>query len=651
MKSPEKNWIDCVDRLRTNNSRPEEYLSAWNRIFASWDNSIRPAPFACVDPTVEQQSNLRSFLNELDCDSYENLHQLSVTDPDAFWSAAIRRLGIVFRKPPNRILAESGPPELRQWLPGSQLNIVESCLQGDPQKICVMEGDDEGNITSLSREQLTRRVKQIGRALSDHGCSPGTPIAIFMPMDTQAVAMYLGIIYAGCVVVSIAESFAPAEVARRLEIAGVKFVITRDKYQRAGKEISLYEKICEATESRIMVLDRMKSTRLRQQDVDWNEGFTGHELVTEPHLGAANRILNILFSSGTTGDPKAIPWTHVTPIKCISDGHFHQDIRDGDIVAWPTSLGWMMGPWLIFATLANKACIALSTSIPTSRRFGEFIARSGCTVLGVVPTIVNAWRSSKEVEGLDWSSIRCFSSTGEASNPEAMRYLSALAGCKPIIEYCGGTEIGGGFISSTVLHPNVCGAFSCPALGNELFILDSEGQPCDEGELFLKPPALGMSQTLLNRDHHATYYHGTPCASDGVRLRRHGDFFQRLPGGYYVAGGRVDDTMNLGGIKTSSAEIERVLNRIPGIRETAAVAIPPPEGGPEELVVFAIVDLARQPSIDEQQLLQMMNLQLRAELNPLFRAKRVVMLESLPRTASNKVLRRELRDRLRGGRT
>src|SRR5205085_2488536 len=103
--------------------------------------------------------------------------------------------------------------------------------------------------------------------------------------------------------------------------------------------------------------------------------------------------INVLFSSGTTGTPKAIPWTHSTAIRCALDGYVHQDIQPRDVVAWPTSVGWMMGPWLIFAALLNRATIALYDGAPQTAEFCRFVQDAGVTTLGVVPSLVRAWRS------------------------------------------------------------------------------------------------------------------------------------------------------------------------------------------------------------------------------------------------------------------
>ena len=141
-----------------------------------------------------------------------------------------------------------------------------------------------------------------------------------------------------------------------------------------------------------------------------------------------------------------------------------------------------------------------------------------------------------------------------------------------------------------------------------------------------------------------SYHGGTPLDDSGSPLRRHGDRVEALPGGFYRVLGRADDTMNLGGIKVSAVEIERVLDLHPLVRESAAVAARDPDGGPERLVVYLVL---AGPEPDLRPLLGELQGLLRERLNPLFRISEVVPVASLPRTASNKVMRRQLRDEAR----
>jgi acetyl-CoA synthetase len=301
----------------------------------------------------------------------------------------------------------------------------------------------------------------------------------------------------------------------------------------------------------------------------------------------------------------------------------------------------MMGPWLVYAALMNRSTMALYCGAPTTREFGQFVEDTSVTMLGLVPSLVAAWKGSGCMRGLDWSRIRAFSSTGECSSPADMLYLMSLAGYKPIIEYCGGTEIGGGYITGTVVQPAVPGTFSTPALGSELVILDDRARPSDRGEVILVPPAMGLSLELVNRDHHEVYYAGTPSGPEGRTLRRHGDEMERFANGYFRARGRVDDSMNLSGVKVSAVQIEEVVSCASGVRETAAVAVSSPDGGPGRLIVYA-VPVGERPT-DAAALRTEMQDAIRTRLNPLFKVHEVVIVDALPRTASNKMMRRTLR--------
>jgi len=363
-------------------------------------------------------------------------------------------------------------------------------------------------------------------------------------------------------------------------------------------------------------------------------------------------VINILFSSGTTGTPKAIPWTHLTPLKCAMDGLFHQDIRPSDVVAWPTNIGWMMGPWLIFATLMNRATMALYDGAPNTEAFTRFVEEARVSVLGVVPSLVGAWRARGFLRDREWPDVRLFSSTGEPSNREDYLWLMSRTGYRaPVIEYLGGTEIGGGYITGTVVQPASPSTFTTPALGIDYRLLDADGQPVREGEpgeVFLVPPSIGLSQTLLNADHTKVYHDGCPIGPDGEVLRRHGDRFVRIAQGFTKTEGRVDDTMNLGGIKVGSLELERVLRTHEAVAECAAIGVRPGGEGAEKLVVF-VVPVSPSSPPEPSALRSDLDALLSKRLNPLFRVHDVVLVSSLPRTASNKLMRRVLQGQYRPG--
>ncbi len=644
--SPTDKWTRLLPELK-NLSSPTAIANLYQRCFSEWNRTaLGPAPMWIPNQESQSHSNLGQWMQEKQIPSFQEFHSWSVQNRNDFWLEAIDRLGIDFKTKPQAIVADLSEIESPTWLPGATMNIAASCFQASPQGTAIVfQRADKVASSSLEKwtyEVLETKTKEIASSIRACGYQPGDALAVVLPMTAESVAIYLGIVWAGCIVVSIADSFAPKEIQNRLRIANAKGVFTYDHVLRAGKSLSMLTRVIESTELPIVVLGSNEEPPSvnRSQDLTWCDflakGQGGND---ELHIAAPNDAINILFSSGTTGDPKAIPWTHTTPIKCAIDGYCHQDIQPGHVTCWPTNLGWMMGPFLIFATLINRGTIALFEDAPVGPAFGRFVQDASVNMLGVIPTIVQNWRATGDMETFDWTAINVFSSTGESSQPDDMVYLSALAKMRPVIEYCGGTEIGGGYITSTVLEPNIPSAFSTAAVGIEFDLLDGQGNSTDEGEVFLVPPSIGLSTRLLNRDHHETYFAGTPTRSDAVPLRRHGDFMRRLPNGYFVAGGRVDDTMNLGGIKVSSAELERVMNQTEGVVETAAIAIAA-AGGPEELHVFVV----QRGTSTAAFLTTAFNQQLRNELNPLFKVKTVHIVDSLPRTASNKVMRRKLRD-------
>lgn len=598
-------------------------------------------------PEFIATTNIAGLMKQVGVETYEALHAWSVTHRETFWEQTISRLGVRIQQPDQRVLDLTDGVEYPHWLPGAKMNIAESCFTAPADSPAILHQAEGGELQTMTLGELSVLTDQVAANLVRLGLQPGDAVAIIMPMTAEAIAIYLGIVKAGCAVVGIADSFQPKEIATRFRLSRTVAVFTQDVLLRGGKTWPLYANVTQANGPRAFVLPAGGEicVPLRSSDCDW-QTF----LQASGSFAAVPRdpddSSNILFSSGTTGDPKVIPWTQTTPLKCAADGHYHQNIQPGHVVVWPTNIGWMMGPWLIYASLMNRATIGLFNGAPTGRPFGQFVEAAQATLLGVVPSLVSTWRNTGCMQGLDWNSIQAFSSTGECSCAEDMAWLMRLPGHVPVIEYCGGTELGGGYITNTVTRPCVPGMFNTPALGLDIRILDEAGEPAQQGELFIVPPSIGSSTELLNKNHHEIYFAGTPRGLQGETLRRHGDEMRSLPGGYWKALGRADDTMNLGGIKVSSAEIEQVLHSVPHVIETAAIAVAPADG-PSQLIIYAVCDKSAMPPHGEMH--SMMQTAIKRDLNPLFKIRDVVFVDALPRTASNKVMRRVLRDQYLAG--
>ncbi|XP_039140974.1 probable acyl-activating enzyme 18, peroxisomal [Dioscorea cayenensis subsp. rotundata] len=673
-------WRSVVDSglLKPSHSHPLHQLVYYS-VFARWDFAARgPPPYWFPDPVLAKRTNLGKLMEahgpSLLGSSYKdpitsfNLFQkFTVEHPEIYWSIAMKEISVLFREGPKCILDTSDKSrEGGIWFPGSVLNIAECCLlpMNFPKKtnesIAIVwrdEGSDDSPINAMSLKELRDQVMMVANAI-DKLFSKGDPIAIDMPMTTTAVIIYLGIILAGCIVVSVADSFAAKEIAVRLSISKAKGIFTQDFIVRGGRKFPLYSRVIEGSNCKAIVVPARGNeigVQLRSHDLSWKDFLSCAASQPRPCsyipvYESAENVINILFSSGTTGDPKAIPWTQLSAIRSAADSWAHTDIQSGDICCWPTNLGWVMGPILLFTCFLNGATLALYQGSPLGRGFGKFVQDAGVTFLGTIPSLVKAWKSSKCMEGLDWGKIRTLASTGEASDVDDDLWLSSRASYKPIIECCGGTELASSYILSTLLQPQAFGAFSGKSMSTGFVIFDDQGiaypddQPCI-GEVGLFPLYMGASSRLLNGDHKKVYFDGMPSYR-GMKLRRHGDIIQRTVGGYYIVQGRADDTMNLGGIKISAVEIERACNRADeAVLETAAISIRKGTGGPEQLVVMVVLKEGSS-NCDPYQLRAKFQKAIQKNLNPLFKVSSVRIVPEFPRTASNKLLRRVLRDQL-----
>ncbi len=596
-------------------------------------------------PDAMPEPNLSKLMKKMSFSDYASCYQWSIAHRKQFWKNVLEVLDIKLDKPFDKVLNLDQGAEHPHWLLGAQMNIVRSCFKAKPDKVALIISDENNNIRKYTYQQLDSLSKRVASGLLNMGLVPQDRVVLYLPLGVEAVAAYLGIIRAGMVAVLVADSFSPQELKKRIQLSQAKAVLTVEEYQYGGKSLHIYDKVKKAEAPLTVVIASSGDTDLRENDLLWDE-FLEDEYA-DFYSSPPDQMISILFSSGTTKDPKAIPWTQLTPIKCAADAYFHQDVHAEDILTWTTGMGWMMGPWSIFGAMINQATLALFTGSAASKAFGQFVANSGVTILGTIPSLVKSWRNSGVMEGFQWK-VRVFSSTGEPSQAEDYLYLMWLARFRaPVIEYCGGTEIGGGYITGSVVQPASPGTFTTPTLGLQLVFQDEKSGQIgsdQEGEVFIVPPSIGLSQHILNRDHHEEYFEGTPFWKEGLPLRKHGDVYRKVAvvagTTFYKSMGRSDDSMNLGGIKVSALEIEEILNEHPSIFETAAVAVPPAEGGPEELFIFYVPSVAVP---DENILKKQLQERLSETLNPLFRIKKIVAREHLPRTASNKLMRRSLR--------
>jgi len=616
----------------------------YNKLYA--DNHI---PVIWMpDNKLLEEANLAKCMRELSLDNYQQFFSWASIKRKDFWKYAISKLDIKFSIPYQAVLDTSVSFENPAWCKGARFNITDSCFQAPDERTALIEGTENGTTQKLTYLELQQQVNCFASGLLSHGFGPGDRIILYLPFCTEAVIAFLGTIRAGITNVLVADSFTPAELEKRISISEAKAIITIDEYLYNGKSIKTYEKAKQVPgKIPVILIRKAKDTAIREGDYEYEKIIHEGNPYFDSYQTYPEYISSILFSSGTSNTPKAIPWTQLTPVKSASDAFFHHDIRPEDRITWTTGMGWMMAPWLIYAAFINKATLVVYTGAATTLQYGEFVEKEKISILGTIPSVVKSWKAQDFHDKFNWT-VRLFSSTGEPSNPDDYFYLMGLARFQaPIIEYCGGTEIGGAYVTGTVLQPASPSVFTTPALGLDFMILKSAGKlaPLASGEVYILPPSIGLSQQLLNKDHHQEYYASVPPGPNKEKLRRHGDALVRILSEgmtFYRSAGRTDDAMNLGGIKVSALEIEEQVNTHPDIRESAAVAISENGTGPESLYVFVTSD----KTLDTEKMRETLQEKISKNLNPLFRIKSLKQIDQLPKTASNKLIRKQLREEI-----
>ena len=303
-KSGEAAWQAAQHYLLSHATYQHDFalhLEIYQTIYPNWRTTIAPAWFP--SQTRIETANLTYWQKMLDVANYPDLHRWSHKHYAEFWQKVIAHLNIRFQRPFTDIADATAGIENIEWLPGAKMNIAESCFNAEPDATAIIYQSPSG-IEKMTYGELDKLSNRIANGLVQCGFSRGTAIAIDMFMNVEAVAIYLGIIKAGCMVVSIVDSFAAAEVQSRLKIADAQAIFVHDVIIRNNKVLPLYEKILSNDLPRAIVIPTQTqlNVELRNDDLNWHEFLSDNEDFNTTAC-SPNDYTNILFSSGTTGTP------------------------------------------------------------------------------------------------------------------------------------------------------------------------------------------------------------------------------------------------------------------------------------------------------------------------------------------------------------
>jgi len=611
-------------------------------------------------PELVGQSNLTAFLRATGQPDYDALAAKADADPAWLMEEVFRFCDVRFYRRYDRMLDLSRGLPWARWCVGGTTNIVLNCIdkhQHTPiwnQTFLVWEGEDRRERRNLTYREFAHEVGRLAEGLVELGIGKGDIVAIYMPNLPETFIAFFAILKLGAIVMPLFSGFGPTPIATRLNHGGAKAVMTASGTWRRGSPAPLKSVLDAAlqeapTVRHVVVIQRAGmavDTPMRAgRDHWWHELVAGKEGRRATAEMAADDPAVLLYTSGTTGEPKGCVWTHIGFVGSMvtRDVIICGDFKPSDRWFFFSDMGWMVGAMCacIPSITGGSLLIAEGTpDFPDTGRFWRLIQDHKVTYLGVSPTIVRSlMRYGDEVTRYDLSSLRITTSGGEAWTAAPWLWFFEHV-CKrkiPIINITGGTEVGGCILIGTTNHPMNPGSFSRKALGMGADIVDMSGKrlpPGEVGELILRNASIGMTKSLWKDDQRYLESYWNTIAGLWV----HGDSATEGRDGLFYILGRSDDTIKISGKRTGPAELEGILIGTGKLADAAVFGIPHPVKG--SAIVCACVPM---PGTETRGLAEELAAALVQGMGASYRPERVLLVDDLPRTRNMKIMRRVLR--------
>lgn len=607
------------------------------------------------DEATRQAANLTAFMKAQGIADYEALNRRSVEDPDWFWNALLAHHDLRFGKPYASVLDLSGGVPWAKWCVGGTTNIVVNCIdrhRGTPTmaKTAVDWEGEDGARRSWTYAELDAQVCRLAGALRQRGIVPGDVVGIYMPMVPEVAAAFLAIAKVGAIVLPLFSGFGASAVVARMNDGGAKALLTADGTYRRGKQVPMKPVVDEAvaqipTLEHVIVLRRLglPLAMSAPRDAWWHDAISDQPARAPTTQVPADDPLILIFTSGTTGRAKGAILTHCGfAAKLALDLGLCMDFKSSDRLLWMSDMGWLVGPILVAGPTMLGGTVVIAEGAPDypqKGRIWRLLQDFRVTFLGIAPTIARSLMQygKEEVGKYDLSRLRIIASTGEPWNPDSWLWVFQNVGKSrvPIINYSGGTEIGGGIVTGTVLHPlkPCCFAGSVPGMAAD--VVDESGKPVPPGqvgELVMRVPSMGLTRGLWKdpQRYLDSYWNIIP----GMWV--HGDFASIDAEGFWYVHGRSDDTIKVAGKRVGPAEIESILLATGKVAEAAVVGLHDAVKG--QAVVCVCVAKDAGPALAEELTQAVVR-----ELGAPFRPRDIVFVSDLPKTRNMKIMRRVVR--------
>jgi acetyl-CoA synthetase len=594
---------------------------------------------------------------------WNKLNESAQADPEQFWTGMADELH--WHKKWDKYIDDKNAPFYKFFV-GAQTNITYNCLDvhlttANRNKIAYIWESEQGETKSISYFALHREVSKFSNVLKSFGVKKGDRVTIYMGRVMEQVIAMLACARIGAVHSVVYGGFSTEALHERIENSQSKVLITCDGSYQRGKVVEL-KKIANEAADRSGYVDTIICVQRVKNEVEMVAGRDHwyHKLMEMPIASSkceaeildAEDPLFMLYTSGTTGKPKAILHTHggymvgtYTSLKYVFD------IHDEDRYWCAADPGWITGhSYIVYGPLLNGATSMIyegAPNFPYPDRWWSIVEKYGINILYTAPTAIrglmrygDAWPRRH-----DLSSLRLLGSVGEPINPEAWRWYHETIGNSecPIMDTWWQTETGMFMITPMPTVPLKPGSGTRPFPGVLMDILDDDGNPVangEEGNLVIKNPWPSMMRTIYGDDerYKSQYWSKYP----GNYLT--GDSAKRDEDGYYWVIGRVDDVIKVSGYRLGTAEIESALVSHPSVAEAAAIGLPHELKGN---AIHTYVILVNGVNPTEELKLELIQ-HVGKEVGPIAKPQSVEFVDSLPKTRSGKIMRRVLKAKALG---
>ena len=609
------------------------------------------------EPSAElvERSRLREFMRWLERErglafaGYEDLWQWSVDDLDGFWSAIWEFFDVEADGEARPVLAAREMPGA-EWFPNASLNYAEHVFRGKgDDEVAILHASELRELDELRWGELRRQVAAVAAGLRALGVGRGDRVVAYLPNIPEAIVAFLATASIGAVWSSCSPDFGPRSVVDRFAQIEPKVLLAVDGYRYGGKDFDRREVLAQLQEAmpsleRTVVLpylDPKPDLSPLRDAMSWEE-----LLASEPEAELAfervpfDHPLWVLYSSGTTGLPKAIVQGQGgILLEHLKKLHLHIDAHPGDRLFWFTTTGWMMWNFIVSGLLTEAAIVLYdgNPGHPDMTVLWNLAEKAGVTMFGTSAAYIGACMKAgvEPGSGRNLSALKAIGSTGSPLSPEGFDWIYEHVGADTwLFSTSGGTDLCTAFVGGVVVLPVYRGELQARALGAAVEAWDEDGEAVIEevGELVVTEPMPSMPLYLWGDEDGSRYRDSYFEMFPGIW--RHGDWLELTRRGTAIIYGRSDSTINRGGIRMGTSEIYRAVLGIAEIVDALVVDLP--RAGTDGWMPLFVV-LREGAGLDEE-LPREIARRVREQCSPRHVPDEVFEIAEVPRTLSGKVL-------------